>query len=308
MFRLSRRHWIGMAFGALPAWGASRPQGLLIDTHIHLFSADPQRFPYSAGAPYKPPAQTVEAYEDFVRQSGIDHAVIVHPEPYQDDHRYLEYCFAHEPSPGFFKGTCLFDPISSETPSRMEALAKKHPNRIVALRIHQMRKPGAPPETGGAIKDRDMHHPALRTTWSKAGQLGFAIQMHFLPFYAPQIRALAAEFPGTPVVLDHLARAGQGTSEEFSEVLKLARLPRVYMKYSAVNYSSKEKYPFRDAKPMVRRSYEAFGPDRIIWGGLGHNMEQFQQAVELFDMMFDFLNETDRAKIRGRNAKELFKF
>ena len=32
---------------------------------------------------------------------------------------------AHEPSPGFFKGTCLFDPIDPETPKRMQALVRE---------------------------------------------------------------------------------------------------------------------------------------------------------------------------------------
>src|SRR4029453_17140078 len=101
-------------------------------------------------APLKPPPQPLGPYVEFTRQAGIGHAVIVHPEPYQDDHRYLEYCFGHEPSPGFFKGTCLFDPIAPSTPARMETLAKRYPGRIVALRIHENHKPGKPPTTVGA--------------------------------------------------------------------------------------------------------------------------------------------------------------
>src|ERR1051325_1673170 len=199
--------------------------GLLIDTHVHLF--DPERFPYAPNATYKPPAQPLESYLKFVAQARLDHTIIVHPEPYQDDHRYLEYCFQHEPSPGYFKGTCLFDAIAPDTPARMEALTKKHPDRIVALRIHENHKPGTPPATSGAIRDRDMKSPAMRETWRKADALGLAIQMHFIPYYAPQIGALAEQFPQMPVILDHLARAGQGTPAEYDNVLKLAKLPRV---------------------------------------------------------------------------------
>jgi predicted TIM-barrel fold metal-dependent hydrolase len=80
---------------------AAGPAPLLIDSHVHLF--DPERYPYAPLATYKPPPQPLEPYLQFVRQAGIAHTIIVHPEPYQDDHRYLEYCFQHEPSPGFFK-------------------------------------------------------------------------------------------------------------------------------------------------------------------------------------------------------------
>ncbi|HZT29978.1 MAG TPA: amidohydrolase family protein [Bryobacteraceae bacterium] len=305
---MTRRVWLSGAVGSLAAGAAAGPPSLLIDTHIHLFADDQKRFPYHPNATYRPPAQPLEPYLRFVRSSGIRHVVIVHPEPYQDDHRYLEYCFAHEPSAGFFKGTCLFDPIAPETPARMEALTEKHPGRIVALRIHEMHPPGTPPSTSGAIKDRDLRAPAMKTTWRKAQSLGLAIQMHFLPYYAPQIGELAAQFPEVPVILDHLGRAGQGSAADQKRLFELARLPRVYMKYSAVNYSSREPYPYPDAKPLVRRAFDAFGPDRIVWGGLGHTMEEFEKQVHLFEIMWDFAAESDKAKIRGRNATRLYGF
>jgi predicted TIM-barrel fold metal-dependent hydrolase len=130
--------------------------------------------------------------------------------------------------------------------------------------------------------------------------------MHFIPYHAPQIGELAARFPGVRVILDHLARAGQGTPAEFEGVLKLARLSNVYMKFSGVNYSSKQAYPFQDAAPVVRKAYDAFGPNRIIWGGLGHEAADFEKQLRLLDRMFDFAPETDREKIRGLNAMKLF--
>ena len=299
---LNRRQLIG---GLL---AATRPEGVLIDTHVHLFASDQTRFPYHPSATYKPQPQPLEDYLKFAAARKIDHTVIVHPEPYQDDHSYLEYCFANEPSRGFFKGTCLFDPTAPATPARMEALVKKHPGRIVALRIHEMRKPGTPATASGAIKDRDMASPAMKTAWKKAGDLGLAIQMHFLPYYAPQIGVLAAQFPDMPVILDHLARAGQGTPAEWKGVLQLAKFPRICMKYSGVNYSSKEKFPFRDAKPIVKQVFEAFGPDRIVWGGIGNNEAEFEKQVELFNVMWDFVPPDVRAKIRGGNAMRLYRF
>ncbi len=298
---LTRRELLG---GAAAAW-ALAPGRPLVDTHIHLFAADRQRFPVHPNAPYKPAPAPLEAYAAFAA-SKFDHVVIVHPEPYQDDHGYLEYCFAHEPRAGFFKGTCLFDPIAPDTPARMEALVKKHPKRIVALRIHEMGKPGEPPTHDGAIAGRDMRHPAMQTTWRKVQALGLAIQMHFLPCHAPQIGELAAQFPKVNVILDHLARAGQGTPAEFEGVLKLARLPNVYMKYSGVNYSSKQAYPFKDAAPIVRKAFDAFGPGRMIWGGLGQNEADFARQSRLLEMMFDFASEADRDKIRGLNAMKLY--
>jgi predicted TIM-barrel fold metal-dependent hydrolase len=236
--------------------------------------------------------------------------VIVHPEPYQDDHRYLEYCFTQEPSPGFFKGTCLFDPIDPETPKRMQALVKRNPGRIVALRIHETHEAGTPSTTSGLIRDRDLKSPQMAVTWRAAHELGLAIQIHFIPHYAVAVGELASKFHDTPVILDHLARPGQGTPQEYEQVLKLARIPRVYMKYSStgVGSASKQPFPHADAKPLVKRVYEAFGADKILLGELGGNMTEFRQAMQLFDFMFDFATASERAKIQGLNAKRLFAF
>jgi predicted TIM-barrel fold metal-dependent hydrolase len=304
----SRRELLAVALGTVPLLRAARPNGTLVDTHVHLFSADPVSFPYPPDAPYKPAPQPLEEYVKVVAAARLDHTVIVHPEPYQDDHRYLEYCFAHEPSPGYFKGTCLFDAVAPRTPDLMAALVKRNPGRIVALRIHEMRKAGTPPSTGGAIKDRDLRSAAMEKTWRAAQQLGLAIQMHFMPYFAPQIGELARKFPDVPVVLDHLARAGQGTPSDFDEVIRLAKFPLVYMKYSGIEYSSKQPYPHRDAKPLVRRAFDAFGPDRMIWGGIGNTADAVERQVQLFDLMFDFADEGDRGKIRGLTARKLFRF
>ncbi|MBI4877747.1 MAG: amidohydrolase family protein [Acidobacteria bacterium] len=280
----------------------------VIETHVHLFAADQKRFPYHPQATYRPPAAPLEDYVKFAREAGLAHTVIVHPEPYQDDHRYLEHCFANEPSPGFFKGTCLFDPIAPETPARMEALVKKHPGRIVALRMHAVQDPKLAPTTSGAIRDRDLRSPALRPIVRKAHELGLAIQFHMIPFYAPQVAALAAEFPGTPMILDHLVRAAQGTPEQYEEVLRLARFPKVIMKFSSVAYSSRRKHPFDDVRPLARRVFDAFGPERIVWGSLGHTLEDFQRNDALLDRLLDFAPAAGRARIRGLNAARLFGF
>jgi predicted TIM-barrel fold metal-dependent hydrolase len=324
---MSRRDWMMGTVAVAHAWAARarglrrmagvlaagvdgvRPAGVLIESHIHLFADDPARFPYNS-ASYKPQREPVEEYVQFARKVEINHAVIVHPEPYQDDHRYLEYCLAHEPSPGFFKATCLFDPIDPQTPQRMRALVERHPGRIVALRIHETHTAGTPSTTSGLIRDRDLRDPQMAVTWRAAHELGLDIQIHCIPHYAVQIGELAAKFHETPVILDHLARAGQGTPEEFEQVLNLAKLPQVYMKYSSagVETVSKEPYPHLDAKPVVKRVYEAFGAERMIWGGLGTNMTEFEREVKLFDLMFDFAPEAERAKIRGLTAQRLFRF
>jgi hypothetical protein len=80
---------------AAPATVAFAREGKppVVDTHLHCFAGarDP-RFPYHERAPYRPEAPaTPERLLDRMDGAGVDFAVVVHPEPYQDDHRYLEH-------------------------------------------------------------------------------------------------------------------------------------------------------------------------------------------------------------------------
>src|SRR5262249_4439706 len=160
------------------------------------------------------PAYTLEDHGKLVSAAGLAHSIIVHPEPYQDDHRYLEYCLAHEPSPGYFKATCLFDPFRDDTPQRLKALSGRWPKRIVAMRVHEM---SLTPEATGPIRNRDMKDPRMRGCWKAVAAAGLAIQMHFIPAQAPNIYSLASDFRDTVVILDHMGRPGQGSEKEYEE-------------------------------------------------------------------------------------------
>lgn len=278
----------------------------LIETHLHLFARDQAQFPYHPNAPYRPQPAPLEDYVEFARKAGLDGAVIVHPEPYQDDHRYLEYCFQHEPSAGFFKGTCLFDPIDPQTPRRMEELARRNPGRIVALRIHATRRCSESPTRSGAIRDRDLTDPRTGECWAAAAKLGLAIQMHMIPCHASAVRRWAERYPRTPVILDHFARSASGTPAEFAEVLELGQLPNVFIKFSGLQYSSQQDFPYADTYSLVRLVFRSFGPERILWGGLGQTLEEFRRQQFLFEQAFRFASEADRQKIRGSNAWKLF--
>jgi predicted TIM-barrel fold metal-dependent hydrolase len=191
----------------------------------------------------------------------------------------------------------MFDPLKTDTPGRMRELADRWPKRIVALRIHEM---SMTPESSGPIRNRDMKDPRMTACWRAVASIGMAVQMHFIPGQAPAIHRLAAEFSDTTVILDHMGRPGQGTAAEYDEVLKLAALPRVILKYSGWEYYK------GDMGALTRRLYDTFGPDRMIWGMVGTTLAQYQQQSARFEELLAFASERDRAKIRGGNARRLF--
>jgi predicted TIM-barrel fold metal-dependent hydrolase len=137
----------------------------------------------------------------------------------------------------------------------------------------------------------------MKNVFRAARKLKMAVQFHFIPFYAPQVAKLAREFADVPVVLDHLARAGEGSASEAEEALRLARLPNVYIKYSG-SYAG-------DAA-LAKRAFDAFGPDHMICGYTGMKAEEFQKWNGDFDRAFGGISAVDREKIRVRTAKALF--
>ena len=278
------------AAGRLHAAGAP-----VVETHVHLF--DPERVPYAPDAPYRPAAYPLEAHVKLVEAAGLAHSVIVHPEPYQDDHRYLEYCFAHEPRAGYFKGVCLFDPLREDTPRRVRSLEERWPKRIVAMRIHETRME---PEAAGPIRNRDMHDPRMLACWKSLAAMGLGIQMHFIPGQAANIRALAERAPEATVILDHMGRPGDGTEKEYAEVLRLAELPRVYLKYSGWDMYK------GDLKTLTRRIYDSFGPRRMLWGMLGATIGEHRKQAARLEELLAFASAADRAQIAGGNAMKLW--
>lgn len=305
MKQLSRRAALKSIGGAAavaafaPGALAERPRGPLIENTMHMFAADTTRFPLAKNAPYKPNPNSLERYIAFVKEVDLTHTILVQPEPYQDDESYVEYCFTQEPRPGYFKATCLYDPIDPATPGRIEALVKKNPNRIVGMRMHEMGAAGSSYKSTGAIKNRDPRDPAMKNTLRKLGDLGLILQIQFVPYQAKVLGEMASGFRNVPILIDHFGLVARGSAEEYDNVIALSKQPQFYMKISQLP---------KDPKPIVKRVFDAFGPDRLIWGSYGSNVQAFNRMLAQIDDVFDFASEADRVKIRGGNAMKLFKF
>jgi hypothetical protein len=61
-----------------------------------------------------------------------------------------------------------------------------------------------------------------------------------------------------------------------------------------------------DLNRLTRRIYDAFGPDRVIWGMLGNTLADYRKQSLRFDELLAFASESERAKIRGEDAQRLF--
>ena len=79
-----------------------------------------------------------------------------------------------------------------------------------------------------------------------------------------------AAHPGVRVIVNHFSQVDLSAADpepDFQLLLAAAKQPNVWVKVSELSSVSKSHtYPFADAYPYVKRVYEAFGPDRLLFG------------------------------------------
>ena len=284
----------------MAAWSARQAAAAVaetyVDCHLHCFAGNSKKFPYHANAPYRPDeAATPEHLLACMNGAGVSHAIVVHPEPYQDDHRYLEHCLSM--GKGRLKGTALVFADQPDSLAKLPRLAEQLD--LVAVRVHAYAPQRLPP----------FGKPELRKLWSLATELGLAVQMHFEPRYAEAFEPYLKEFKQTTHIVDHLGRPFQGTPEEHRVVLSWGRFPNTFMKLSAI--PERRNYPHRNIRPVIRQLTEEFGADRMIsGGGFGADAtpQSYRHAVASRRSFIDHLSKDDQAKILGGTAKKLFGF
>jgi predicted TIM-barrel fold metal-dependent hydrolase len=263
---------------------------LIVEWNAHMFSRDTRRYPFHPAAAYVPDSamladDPLADYLERMRQIGIDHAVLVHPEPYGDDHRLILDCLTREPER--LRGVCHFFPKDPDSPRKLAEMVRREP-RMVAVRLHAHR---GKDHYFGSFAD-----PGVRAIWRAAAELGLIVELHIGPNYAAQAADAIAAFPSVPVLLDHLGEPQFGTPAEYGDVLALARFENVLMKLSGLDYISSAGPLYLDVRPFVRQLADAFGPERLCWGG---------GTPAIVDAQLDHFSAAERALVKGGNLGRL---
>jgi predicted TIM-barrel fold metal-dependent hydrolase len=282
----------------------------IIDTHMHVWSGDQERFPFAH--PYEPnfkpppiPA-TIELLIKEMDEFGISHCVLVQTISHGWDNRYLVQCLKAHPKR--FRGHGLIDPTDPKVAEKLDYWVRQQ--GLAGMRFSPIYYEG---------KDDWLNARSSRVLWEKAAELGAIFNFFIATPQLPKLEEMVRDFSRVRVVIDHLARidlkAGDPSSE-FKKLLALARYPNVWAKVSELSVLSPSgKYPYADTFPWVRRMYEAFGSDRLLWGtgfpGATRSQAErpsLQEELNLIRKGIPFFTAEDREKILGRNAAKLWRF
>jgi predicted TIM-barrel fold metal-dependent hydrolase len=279
-------------FGAvkLPEQPKTENKDLIIEWNAHLFSSDTKKYPFHQKATYQPDPNNftndpLTPYLQHLDKYRIDKAVVVHPEPYGDDHTLI--LDALKRSPDRLKGTSLFYPKDTTAPRKMAALVKENPN-IISTRFHAHR--------GKEFYLDSFNDPGVRALWKQAVELDMIIELHIGPNYAQSAQQAIKAFPGCKVLIDHLAEPHLGDAVEYADILKMADFPNVYMKFSGLAHFAQDGPKFLSARTFTNQVIAAFGPERMVMGGVD---------PATIDLHMEQYSEKDRARVKGNNLRDL---
>ncbi len=270
---------------------------LIINASEHAWALHDPRFaidPALSVCPKNEPdcEQTAETLIARMLEYNIDRTVISHVCYYGRNNDYPTYCVRTWPDRfaaiGLLVGHRLFSPQDGErNAERLRELVTE--GGLAGLRL-------------SPIYDR--HERWLDDTvcdplWRAAADLGATFNFFMAPEQLPYLGIMAERHPGVNVVIDHFAMIDilRPDAEGIDAIVALARWPNVYVRTSLHN-PSKQSAPFRDMWPYLRRVYDAFGPQRLLWA---NNYEYLIMAE-----MIDFFTAEDRRWILGGTAARLY--
>jgi predicted TIM-barrel fold metal-dependent hydrolase len=124
-----------------------------------------------------------------------------------------------------------------------------------------------------------------------------------------ELAPVAQRHPGLTLIVDHFgAHLNKKGAEAFAmidQLVALAKFPNVSVKVSSAPSISADPYPFRDIYPFIKQVYEAFGPQRMMWGSdFTRLTSTYPECLAHFREGLDFLTEDDKRWILGKALAE----
>ena len=139
--------------------------------------------------------------------------------------------------------------------------------------------------------------------WPIAEAEGIPIMM-LAPSHLERFGEIAKAHPQLRLIVDHMGLTrNQVGSEAFAhlpKLLELAKYPNITVKATGLPLHSAEAYPFRDLHEPLRRTIDAFGPERVFWGtDLSRMTCTYRECVTFVTEAIDWLSPRDKELIMG---------
>jgi len=267
---------------------------MIVDAQVHLWKSETPDWPWVPGLkPQLPEPMTIERLVPLMDEAGVDRVVVVPPSWPGDRNDYgLE---AVRRYPDRFR---VMGRIPLQKPESAALLPKwKEQPGMLGVRVLFNNDTTIPWLTDGTAD----------WFWPAAEKAGVPV-MFFAPGRVSLFAPIAERHPQLTLILDHIGLTGAMLKDNtlgaaVDAAVALAKYPNVSVKVSATPGLSQEPYPYRDVAPIIKRVFDAYGPQRCYWGtDLTNTFAKgtYRQRVTHFTEELPFLTESDKDWVMGR--------
>ena len=280
--------------------------GKWIDAHSHIWSTDVEKYPLAGKLTRKdldPPSFTDDELMAIAAPEGVGRVVLIQHSIYHlfDNSYVLDAVRRH---PQRFRIVGMVDDLRSEPGAEMKRLL---PMGVTGFRITPYIREGQPLTW--------LDTPGMGQMWKTAADSRQAMCCLIDVRHLPAVDRMCAAHPDTPVVIDHFARISfDGTIRDADIALLcgLAKHKQASVKISAYYALGEKKPPHLELVPMIRRLFDTFGPERLMWASDSPYQLQkgndYASSIGLVRDKLDFISAADRQQLLCGTAEKVFFF
>jgi len=258
---------------------------MIVDSQVHLWTGG--RSVTASNAHHR--QQAVFSKDDLLPEmdaAGVDRVIIVPPSWDNNDHA-LQAAAEH--------------PDRFAVMGRLKVDAPESPDMLRGWR----NQPGA---LGIRLVFNPEHAHLLvegkaEWIWPLAEAYGIPIMM-LAPGNLDHLARIAWAHPGLRLIVDHMGltrnRKAPEAFDHLPELFELAKYPNIAVKATGLPVHSNENYPFRDLHEPLRRTIDAFGPERVFWGtDLSRIPCSYRECVTFILEEMDCLSKQEKNLLLG---------
>lgn len=306
--RPTRRQALAVGAAALiaPSVDGASDDGSWIDAHAHIWPPETDRFPLAAGLTKRdlnPPSFTDDELMAVARPEGVGRVVLIQHSVYHlFDNSYLIDAVRRHPTRFRFVGM-----IDDRKPQAGAAMKQLLAQGATGFRITPFLRQDE--------RERWLDSPGMHEMWQTGGETRQAMCCLIDPQQLPGVDRMCQRYPETPVVIDHFARIGADgplREEDLQRLCRLVRHKHTSVKISAFYALGDKRPPHLELVPMIKRLYETFGPQRLMWASDSpyqlQGVNNYHASLSLVRDRLDFVSAEDRQWLLRKTAEKLFFF
>ena len=238
-----------------------KQQIAIIDAHIHIWDLDRLRYPWLDGVPKINRSYLLADYDAARGAQEVEALVFVQceclPEQHLEELAWVRSCADADSR---LKAIVPWAPLESGDAVRAELVAMASDPRVKGVRrIIEFEQ------------DLDFCiQPGFIRGVQLLGETGLHCELTIGPRNFPNVLKLVEACPGTRFILDHIGcpNIAAGQLQPWKDYLRAfaASGPHPCKFSNLVCNADLERWTVDDLKPFADAVFEAFGPERLIWG------------------------------------------